>query len=409
MSLENLTTTSHYYTEKVVGPIYTRTVTITNPSGTNTMSQDWQIATASPGAGWQYDEPFSDIPLLRTAWSSDGGVTWYDSGTQIPYSYTLNFPGGSTPSVGLDSGLTIGTNRNEVWYVGATGIHGNVTVNSSGQATWTGGSRTFDVRYAALMPSNSLNIDSIHTIPANKVMASGSETVSGTINSVLIFKKTIPISYSPNFFSIEFNIPQAADINGSGIDLSTKWTHSIVYYTIPGTPPATVFIAGGISGNNLVLTAMISNGGGTSSTSFTLNYRIIDLGVNQTIDGSNISNYSLINTVNSPSRQSPVVITANATGSLTTSELSKEFSGLPFVDHYYDCSGLGYYFRNSYAQDRQQFASIFGLAFTPSAVVYGDNTSLSSTWTPGFDGTNFYSPSGRGFRYVVYGDYSEDN
>lgn len=407
MSLENLTTASSFYTEKVLGDIQNVTISNTGNSGVNSTSGFWQIANVTSDSFPIYPS-LSSAPLIRAVWSADGGNTWYDSATQIAYAYTLSTPGGPQIMPGLAYGCTIGADTSNVYIRTGNGTHGTVTMNASFQATWTGTPVTFMVRYVLLQPSSNLNISSSKTIPANKVIKTGTVNFSGTVTNATNITQTIPMDYIPNFFAIEFDVKNHVydSTNSYGIPNNT-WTHSNgIGYQITGQLQNTVFVSGGITSTGLVITASVSNGStGSTTTNFDVAYRVIDLSINQSVESTDVSKYALINRVNSPTRQSNLIKTAVADGANTYSTFTKDFAGAPFIDHYFDCNNDGVYWRNSYRQDAQSRSTTFGFDTYPIAAVYLDSQNIYGFWIAGYSGS-VVSPTGRTLRYIEYGDYS---
>ena len=404
MRIEKLTTVSSLYTEKVLESGMFSVVN-TSSSGSGSTSTSWQVANIVTGTTTFASLP--EPPIIRAMWSIDGNL-WYDSATRIPFVYNIT-QGGSTLATlaGMTHGCSIGVDNNTIYARTGNGQHGNVTINNSGQYTWSGVSKTFNIKYAIIEPSSSVNVTSKRNSLVNKLIANGNVNFSGTVNTVREFTQTIPIDYVPNFFSIEFIV---RNHNVSDIP-NNMWTHSNgVGYTISGQDPNRIFVYGGVRNDgNLIISAFASSGSTVATTTnFTVDYRLIDLGASQSIGTTNLNNIALVNKYNSPSRSGASVDTATApsTSSGMSSSLTKHFNGVTFIDHYYDAADNGIFWRNSSAITQQDLSSTFGGVLYPEALVYNDANSVNAYWTAGYSGGPV-NPSGRRLRYIEYGDYSD--
>lgn len=421
MRLENLTTVSSYKTEKVTSNVVQQSIVNTPPSGVNDGSGAWQFPNLVNNSYNLTDEDnntrtYTQPPLFRCKWSIDGGAVWYDSGTQIPYTYTLNWTG--TPPLpppqilpATRASCTLGVNNSQMFVRTASNYHGDVAFNiDTFNATWTGISQTFLIRYVTLEPANdNIVVSSKNTIPMNKIMASGTANFSGSVPSFAIFTQDIDIDYEPEFFAVELDVVGHVfdPMTGNHIPNNVFLHDSTYPFIVPAEPTNLIFVSGGIvSGGSpkLRINAMVGNGTifGTTA-SFSVRYRIIDLGVKQQINGSNMNNLALSNVANSPSRGFTVQ-TATGGTEYTTTSLSNPYSGIPFVDYYFDSNNDGVYWKNGYRQDNADFGAIGDT--TPKATIYTSASNATALWIPGFSTvTGSVSPSGRGLRYVVYGDY----
>lgn len=421
MKLENLTTVSSYKTEKVTSNVVQQSIVNTPPSGVNDGSGAWQFPNLVNNSYNLTDEDnntrtYTQPPLFRCKWSIDGGAVWYDSGTDIPYTYTLNFTG--TPPLppsqripATRAACTMGVNNSQLFVRTSSNYHSDVSLNlDTFNATWTGIAQTFLIRYVTLEPTNdNIVVSSKNTIPMNKIMASGTANFSGSVPSVAIFTQDIDIDYEPEFFAIEFNVLNHVFDPGAGMHIPNDvFTHdSKNAFTVASEPTNLIFVSGGIvSGGSpkLRINAMVSNGStATTSASFSVRYRIIDLSVKQRINGSNMNHLALSNVANSPSRGFSVQ-TATGGTQYTTTSLSNPYSGIPFIDYYFDSNNDGIYWKNGYRQGADDYGAIGDT--TPRATVYASPNNATALWVPGFTFLGNISPSGRGLRYVVYGDYT---
>lgn len=427
MSLENLTTVNKYLTEKVTSNVVQQTINNPGNSGTNTTSNAWQISNVTTNTYDLVDEngnpkTYSSPPIVRAKWSNDNGATWYEVATGIPYSFNLNGSGSGgtftqrTPN--NSAACTVGVSTSQIQIRTANGLHGNVALNTGTlQYTWTGTPQTFLVKYVTLEPTpDNIVVSSKNTIPINKVLKTGTANFSGSVPTVATFQQLIDIDYEPEFFSIEF------DVIGHDYDPSISYgipndtyTHSNgIGYTFitSGADSNSIFMSGGIvSGDSpkFLLTAFVTNGStATTTTNFSVRYRIIDLGVKQVINNSDMSKLALSSVGNSPSREFSINTSTGGSAN-TSSNYANSFGGYPFVDFYFDCANDGFYWRNGYRQDAIAFYSpSFGSDTSPKALMYTSPSNISAFWLSGWDSStaSSISPSGRVLRYIDYGDYT---
>lgn len=85
---------------------------------------------------------------VRYVWSIDG-VNWQSPSTHLIYSYTVSFSGSVVARMGgIQGAVSVGVNNSNIAFRTANGSHGNVSINSSGAASYTPVSRTFRIKYA---------------------------------------------------------------------------------------------------------------------------------------------------------------------------------------------------------------------------------------------------------------------
>lgn len=419
MSLENLTTVNNYVTEKVTSNIVTRTITNPGNSGSNIPPSSpnyslWQQSNLTTNTYNLTDEDGNDItyadpPLVRAKWSYDGGLTWYDVGTPIPYLFNINIaPSTTQPATNNRASCGIGVSNSQVQIITASGYHGNVAIATNGNATWSGISQDIIVKYATIQSTvDNIVVSSRNTTPVNKILASGTVNFSGSITSARLFELEISIDYEPEFFAIEFDVQNHVPSSSQNIPNGVYTHASYIGYLIDGDASMhQVSVFGGIVSDGspkLKLSSYVSSGSPFSTNiNFNVNYRIIDLGVKQIIDNSNMNNLALSNIANSPSRE-PTVRTGSGASLINE---TNPFDGIPFVDYYFSASNDSFYWRNGMKVDGGIYTQLLSVDRNPYSFMYYSDTTISTGFVNGSTGGSPITPTGYPTRYVIYGDYT---
>lgn len=121
----------------------TGTISVVNNGNTTGSQYTYQQANlvthGLPGYGFPV--------FVRYIWRIGTG-SWQNSGSVIPYSYVVNFPGGSSRLGGVRGLVGAGATIDSVAFRTLNGYHGNVTISSTGGVSYSPTSQTFQIRYA---------------------------------------------------------------------------------------------------------------------------------------------------------------------------------------------------------------------------------------------------------------------
>lgn len=124
--------------------LQTGEVTIVNDGNTSSMTAGYQrgkiVTSSAPNTTGQ-------ICSVRYVWSIDG-TNWQSPSSHLWYSFTVSHPSGSSPMGAVQGAVAVGISTSSVHFRTLNGSHGAVSINSSGNASYTPISRTFRIKYA---------------------------------------------------------------------------------------------------------------------------------------------------------------------------------------------------------------------------------------------------------------------